>query len=315
MNTISPKTVVITGASSGIGRSSALRLIRDGWRVFATVRKAADGEKLQAEAGADLMPVLMDVADRASIAAAAEAVTAQLQGEGLHGLVNVAGIGMVRPVEYATPADLQKIFEVNVFGQIAVTQAFLPHLRRARGRIVNISSVGVHLALPFGGLLTASKSAFGSLSNALRLELRPFGIRVCTIEPGAIETPAVQKTLGNIDAVIASLPQEGAEQYGQILKTFASRAYAQQMKGSPPSVVANAVHHALTASRPRIRYQVGKHAKLLAGLSAILPESLSDLLVLRMLGVPTRVGTEGSGGRQTSAAARPVSRREVQSAK
>jgi NAD(P)-dependent dehydrogenase (short-subunit alcohol dehydrogenase family) len=199
MNTIDRKTVVITGASSGIGRSCALRLIRSGWRVFAAVRKSEDGKRLQFEAGVNLTPIIMDVTDRATVTAAAEQVSSQLDGRGLDGLVNVAGIGMMRPVEYATPSDLKEIFEINVFGQIAVTQALLPLLRKARGRVVNISSVGAHIAIPFGGLLNASKSAFGSFSDALRLELRPFGIRVCTVEPGAIATPAVEKTLGNVE--------------------------------------------------------------------------------------------------------------------
>ena len=173
-------------------------------------------------------------------------------------MVNVAGIGMVRPLEYATVDDLHEIFEVNVFGQIAVIQAFLPLLRKARGRIVNISSVGAHIAIPFGGLLNASKSAFGLLSDTLRLELRPFGIRVCTVEPGAIKTPAVDKTLGNIEEVISRLPPRGAAQYGKMLKAFASHAYAREMKGSEPYVVAQAVHHALSADGPGFDTRWGK---------------------------------------------------------
>jgi NAD(P)-dependent dehydrogenase (short-subunit alcohol dehydrogenase family) len=148
-------------------------------------------------------------------------------------LVNVAGIGITRPVEYIKPDDLQEMFDVNVFGQLAVSQAFLPLLRKARGRIVNISSVGAHIAIPFGGLLNASKSAFGLFSDPLRLELHPFGVRLCIIEPGSIKTPAIDKTLGDVEAVIADLPSEGAEQYGEMLRRFNRRAYAREMKGSP----------------------------------------------------------------------------------
>ena len=151
----------------------------------------------------------------ASILAAAENVASRLSG--LDGLVNVAGIGMVGPVEYITPRDWKQIFNINVFGQIAVTQAFLPLIRRKRGRIANISSVGAHIAIPFAGLLNASKSAFGCLSDTLRLELHPFGIRVITIEPGSIATPAVEKTLGNVDGVIDNLPGQGPAQYGEML--------------------------------------------------------------------------------------------------
>ena len=252
------------------------------------MRKAEDADKLQSEGGADLTPVIMDVTDRTSITAAAEQVSSQLHGRGLDGLVNVAGIGMVRPVEYVTLGDLQEIFDVNVFGQIAVTQALLPLLRKVRGRIVNISSVGAHIAIPFGGLLNASKSAFGTFSDTLRLELHPFGIRVCIVEPGAIKTPAVEKTLGNVEAVVRNLPASGAAQYGEMLRRFAGRAYAREMNGSPPQVVARAVHHALTARRPRTRYQVGKHANLLVTLPKILPDWLLDAILLRILGLPTK---------------------------
>ncbi|MGE5204274.1 MAG: SDR family NAD(P)-dependent oxidoreductase, partial [Chlamydiota bacterium] len=177
MNVIEKKTVVITGASSGIGRACVSRMIQSGWRVFATVRKSQDGDSLRSDFGTDLTPVMMDVTDRPTIIAAVERVSSQLHQ--LDGLVNVAGVGMVRPVEYVSPADLQEIFGINVFGQLAVTQAFLPLLRQAHGRIVNISSVGAHIAIPFGSLINATKSAFGMFSDTLRLELHPFGIRVC----------------------------------------------------------------------------------------------------------------------------------------
>jgi NAD(P)-dependent dehydrogenase (short-subunit alcohol dehydrogenase family) len=188
-------------------------------------------------------------------------------------------MGMVRPIEYATAADLEKIFDVNVFGQIAVAQAFLPLLRQARGRMVNISSIGAHIAIPFGGLLNARKSAFGLLSDTLRLELRPFGVGVSVVEPAAIKTPAVDKTLGNIEDVIANLPPKGAAEYGGMLKRFAARAYAQESTGSSPDVVARAVSHALTARSPRTRYRVGKHAAVLSVLPRILPARLLDSLL------------------------------------
>lgn len=283
------KSAVITGASSGIGRACALRMSKAGWQVFATVRKVEDREKFKAENLPNLVPVMMDVEDRASILAAAQEVSLQ-NGAGLDGLVNVAGIGMIGPIEYATARDVQKIFDVNLFGQIAVAQVFLPLLRRKRGRIVNITSVGAHIAIPFGGLLNASKAAFGILSDNLRLELHPFGIRVSTIEPGAIATPAVEKTLGDVEGVIARLPEQGRVQYGDMLRTLARRGYKREMNGSPPDVVARAVHHALTAARPRIRYRVGKDAKVIGALPRILPDWLLDAIRLRALGLPPEFG-------------------------
>jgi len=288
MNSGVKNTVVVTGASSGIGRACVSRLIESGWHVFATVRKSEDAERLQTEFGKNLTPVIMEITDRVSVTEAAERIASQVADKGLNGLVNVAGIGIMEPLEYAAAGAIEHIFNVNVFGQISVTQALLPLLRKARGRIINISSVGAHIAIPFGGLLNASKGAFGLLSDTLRLELRPFGVRVITVEPGAIKTPAVDKTLGDVNGVIGRLPGRGAAQYGEMLRKFAGRAYAREMDGSSPEVVADAVRHALTASRPRTRYVVGKHAKLLVTLPRVLPTWLLDAIVLRIAGMPTR---------------------------
>ncbi len=280
----SQKTAVITGTSSGIGRSCVERMSRAGWRVFATVRKESDRDKLRTEFPNFVYPVLMDVENEASIAAAAREIGSQLSGVGLDGLVNVAGIGMLRPLEYATMQDLRQIFEINFFGQVACIQAFSRMLRKGRGRIVNITTVGVNLALPFGGLLNASKSAFAKVSDTLRLEMHPFGVRVIAIEPGAISTPAVDKTVGDLERVISNLPPEAQQQYGALIRKMGRRGYEMEKNGSSPDVVAEAVHHALTSRRPRIRYRVGKHARLLATLPKILPESVMDALLRKMLG-------------------------------
>jgi NAD(P)-dependent dehydrogenase (short-subunit alcohol dehydrogenase family) len=284
------RSVVITGSSSGIGRASALLLVQHGFQVFAGVRRPADGAALRRDGGEAIVPLILDVTESNSIAGAAADVTRQLGGRRLDGLVNVAGIGIAGPVEYVTPAELRAMFEVDVFGQIAVTQAFLPVIRRARGRIVNISSVGAHIAMPFGGVLGAAKSALGSLTDALRLELRPFGVRVVTIEPGAIKTPAMDKTLGNVEGRIALLPPEGARRYGAMWRRFTQRAYAQELAGSPPEVVARAVLHALTATNPRPRYVVGKHARLLTTLARVLPDRELDAVRSRIFGLPAAAG-------------------------
>jgi len=281
----SQKTVVITGASSGIGRSCVSRMNRAGWQVFATVRKQSDRDRLRSEVANNVYPVLMDMENESSIATAAREIESEVSGQGLDGLVNVAGIGMVRPIEYASMQDFRQIFEVNFFGQVATIQAFARSLRKQRGRIVNITTVGVNLALPFGGLLNASKSAFARVSDTLRLEIHSSGVRVCAIEPGAIDTPAVDKTLGDLEQVIHQLPPEAQAQYGAMIRKMGRRGYEMEKNGSSPDVVAGAVHHALTASRPRIRYRVGKHARLLSALPRILPERVMDALVLRMLGI------------------------------
>lgn len=290
MKEVHEPAVVITGASSGIGRAAVARLVRAGWRVFPTVRKMQDGENLRSEFGTPVTPIILNVSDRASVKAAAQAVSTALQGSGLDGLVNVAGIGKVAPVEYITPEGLLDIFNINLFGQIAVIQALLPLLRTAHGRVVNITSVGAHIAIPFASPINASKSAFGIFSDTLRLELHPFGIHVSVIEPGAIKTPAVNKTLGDVEGVIRDFPPNGAAQYGAMLMSFARRAYEREINGSSPDVVAQAIQHALTAARPRTRYRVGKHSTLLTLLATFLPDRLLDKIRFRIVGMPGRFG-------------------------
>jgi NAD(P)-dependent dehydrogenase (short-subunit alcohol dehydrogenase family) len=286
------RCVVITGASTGIGRACAAYLAKRGFLVFAGVRKVKDGEALRDEVGDALVPVEIDVTDGAAIAAALERVGGALGERGLDGLVNNAGIGMPAPVEYMSTEALRRQFDVNVFGPIAVTQAFLPLIRRGRGRIVNMGSVGGHITIPFGGALCGSKSAFRSLNDALRLELRASGIHVCLIEPGSIHTPAVDKTLGDVEGIIRAWPPEGAARYGDKLREFARRGYAREAKGSAPEVVAEAVHHALTARRPRVRYPVGADATLLVTLPRLLPDRVLDHVRLRLFGMPTEFGCE-----------------------
>jgi NAD(P)-dependent dehydrogenase (short-subunit alcohol dehydrogenase family) len=232
------KSIVITGASSGIGRATALRLARNGWRVFAAVRREADAQAITGDANGALETVLLDIQDRNSTAEAAREVTVRLSGSGLDGLFNNAGVGGVSPVEY-TPLDgLREIYEINLFGQIAVIQAFLPLVRMAKGRIINTGSVADYLTPPCCGPLSSSKAAFASMSAALRMELRPQGIHVCVIEPGSIATPAVKKTLGGVDKTIAALPPETGMLYGEAMRQMA-RAFAKnEHRGSPPEAVA-----------------------------------------------------------------------------
>jgi NAD(P)-dependent dehydrogenase (short-subunit alcohol dehydrogenase family) len=279
------RCVVITGASSGIGRASALLMARKGFEVFAGVRRKADARKLVEEGGSQISPVMIDVTDDASIQSAAREVGARLGDRGLYGLVNVAGIGTSGPVEFVTQNELRRIFDVNVFGQIAAIQAFMPLILKSRGRIVNISSVGAHIAIPFGGALTASKAAFGLVSDSLRMEVSRFGVTVSVIEPGAIRTPAVDKTLGDVEGVIAGLPPEGVRRYGELLRRFTKHAHARESSGSEPEVVARAIRHALTARRPRTRYVVGKDSGKLALLPVLLPDRILDWLRIKMLGL------------------------------
>ncbi|MBA2683326.1 MAG: SDR family oxidoreductase [Gemmatimonadaceae bacterium] len=292
MTNTSSRAVVVTGTSSGIGRASALLLARSGYTVFAGVRKISDADALRNEAGDRLIPLQLDVTDHESVRAAAHTATDALRvrGEVLYALVNNAGIGVSGPLEFQPLEDIQRVFEINVVGQIAVTQAFLPLLREARGRIVNICSIGDRIAIPFGGALNGSKSAFAMMSESLRMELRPWGIHVVIIDPGAITTPAVDKTLGDPDGMLKKMAPDAERLYGDLFRGFITRAAKREHDGSPPEVVAETVLSALREANPRRRYLVGKGARVLATLPRILPDALLDPLRMRIFGMPTRAG-------------------------
>ncbi len=280
-----PGAVVVTGASTGIGEACALRLDGLGLRVFAGVRKAADGDALVRKASGRLTPVLLDVTDAATIAAAAETVAKAVGEAGLAGLVNNAGINVAGPLECLPIAELRAQLEVNVIGQIAVTQAFLPLLRRARGRIVNIGSIAGRSATPFVGAYCASKFALEALTDALRMELRPWGIAVSIVEPGAVATPIWEKSVARASATMEDLPPQARDLYGRAL-TAIREASERMARGaiSTDRVVA-AVVHALTAARPKTRYLVGTDAKVQVALK-ILPDRLRDRLIVRALRLP-----------------------------
>lgn len=282
--------IFITGTSSGIGRACLERLLSASFSVFAAVRRETDAGDLLQLFGDRVHPVLMDLTDQDSIAAAVSQVEAQLGTGGLTGLVNCAGIGVSGPVEYLPLAELRRQFEVNVFGQIAVTQGLLPLLRRGKGRIVNIGSIGDRVTIPFGGPLCASKHALAALNDALRQELYPWGIHVCLIEPASISTPAVDKLVSDNEQFVGTMSAKAQSRYRAIFREFTRRAAAREKGGSPPSVVADAVLQALTATRPRTRYLCGKDARLLAILSRLLTDRLFDRLRRKLFGIPDHFG-------------------------
>ena len=177
-------SVVVTGASSGIGEACALRLDKLGFRVFAGVRREADSEALKRKASDRLIPIFLDITEASSIAAAVDVVAAAVGEAGLSGLVNNAGVVIAGPLEFLPLDQICKQFEVNVIGQITVTQAFLPLVRQGHGRLVNIGSLAGRVAMPFIGAYSASKFAMEALTDALRVELRPWKIRVSLIEIG-----------------------------------------------------------------------------------------------------------------------------------
>jgi NAD(P)-dependent dehydrogenase (short-subunit alcohol dehydrogenase family) len=284
----SQRAIVVTGASSGIGRACALHLDNLGAAVFAGVRREEDGEALKNESGGRIIPLLLDVTDGPSIAAAAERVAGAVGEAGLSGLVNNAGMVVSGPLEFIPPAEMRKQFEVNVLGQIAVTQAFLPLLRRARGRIVNMGSIAGRMALPFIGPYSASKYALEAVTDSLRIELQPWGISVSIIEPGAVATPIWEKSRAAAGKLAHGFPPRARELYGPAMNAQKAAAEKSARAGIAPEIVARAVEHALFATRPRTRYLVGRGVRLRAFLKRVLPDRLLDRLVFRHIGLPER---------------------------
>jgi len=283
--TCSLKHAVVTGASTGIGRATAQRLAARGFHVFATVRRPTDGEALVAAARGHITPLLLDVTERDQIARAAEAVRAHVGQRGLDALVNNAGVGVACPLELVPLETFCAQMAINVDGQLAVTQAFLPLLRQATGRVIMIASVADRISMPFAGPLTASKHALLGLAETLRLELAPWGIRVVIIEPASIRTDAVAKLERDVAAALERFGPEGRALYGGAFQAMTARAVASEARGSAPEVVAATVARAIESPAPRARYLVGKHARLLAIL-AKLPPFVLDALRRQFFGLP-----------------------------
>jgi NAD(P)-dependent dehydrogenase (short-subunit alcohol dehydrogenase family) len=277
--------VVITGTSTGIGRACALRLDRAGFDVFAGVRHADDGQRLRAEASNRLRPLILDVTHHAGIAVAAKEVQEAVGERGVAGLVNNAGVNAAGPLELVGADELRHQLEVNLVGQIAVTQAFLPLIRAARGRIVNMSSIGGRVANAFLGPYQASKFATEAITDVLRKELRPWGIHVVAIEPGTIETEMWRKGTEAGRETLERLGPEGRELYGDRIQKVLQATEKMTRRAAAPERVAEVVERALTASRPRTRYLVGADAKVLARLARILPDRALDALQARFLGI------------------------------
>jgi len=280
------RTVAITGASTGIGEACALRLDKNGWRVFAGVRREADAARLKSQASDRLTPIILDVTDQAQIDAAAKTVGAAVGASGIQGLVNNAGISVNGPLEYLTSEDLRKQFEVNVFGQLAVTRALMELIRSGHGRIVNITSIAGRATSPFLGPYSASKHALEAFSDALRQELRPWKIPVAIVEPGSIATDIWEKGQRDADEYEKNMPEEAIMRYGDAFTALRAAAKKFESQGIPADRVAKSVEHALTASTPRTRYVVGFDATMQRLLDDLLPDRALDAVVARLIGLP-----------------------------
>ena len=273
------RNILVTGASSGIGEATVLHLAELGMQVFAAVRDMGDGAALAAQppTSRSVHPVVLDVRDEASVHRAVSEVRAAVGDGGLDGLVNAAGEGFPGPLELVDLAQLREQLEVNVVGQVAVTQAALPLLRQARGRIVFVGSIGGKVAVQFAGPYHASKYAIEAIGDCLRQELAPDGIAVSIIEPGPISTAIWGKASERIDDLLARSPD--IDRYRDRLLDVRESLRSADESGGSPRDVAEVIAKALTTSRPAARYPVGIPARLASAVKPWVPDKIFDAVV------------------------------------
>ncbi len=270
----------VTGASRGIGRATALELGRNGDRVFVLARSESDLQELSAEAGplgVEVLPLVMDIADEVSRRNAVSSIMEATKGYGLDLLVNNAGYGQMGPMEEVSPARLRRQLEVNVVGLLAFTQPFLPGMRERRGgTVVNVSSVAGRVVAPFGGAYAASKFALEAISDALRLELWPFGVRVILIEPGPIRT-------NFREAANATESRDPASPYAEIVRRFEQGRRGWYRFEHPPESVARTIARAARSAHPRARYPVTLPAEVTAFARRWVPDGVTDWVLRRTM--------------------------------
>ncbi len=276
---INERAIVITGASTGIGKATALLLDKLGFKVIAGVRKEADGQALKKEASDKLRPIFLDVTDGDSIAAAVDTVAKETGGE-LYGLVNNAGLSLNGPLELVPVSQIKQLMDVNVLGLLAVTQAFLPLLRQSQGRIINISSGHGLLAVPDKSVYAASKFAVQAITDSLRVELRPFDVSVSSIVVGKVDTAVLGKIIADRDKMIEAAPAEVVKLYSPIIEFFDKEVKG--LPGIPAIEVGKVVAQALTTEKPKAQYLIGPGAKKMKNL-ARLPVGLRDWLMFKTI--------------------------------
>lgn len=278
--------VVVTGTSTGIGAATVTRLAARGFHVFAGVRREEDARPVLSAANANLTPLVMDITDAVAIAAAVKMVEEVVAQRGLAGLVNNAGIVKVGPLELQPLDDFRRQLEVNLIGQLAVIQAFLPLIRRGRGRIVNVGSIGGLVALPIQGAYSASKFGLEALSDALRVELREWRIPVSHVDPGVTNTAIFGKTMLELDEALHDLHERGHHEYDAQCAAIRKVVEKSPDRAAPADDLAEAIAHALTASRPKTRYHAGRGSKAAFVASRALTDHAKDKVVARALGLP-----------------------------
>lgn len=284
-STDTPRHVLITGASTGIGAACAKMLAERGWRVFAGVRREQDGAALITGTAGSITPVILDVTNHEQIKTVVQEINTQCGAAGLQGIVNNAGIALAGPLEFMPMEAVKKQFEINVFGLIAVTQAVMPLIRAGHGRIVLMGSNSGFMCEPFLAGYGATKHALEAIADSLRIELRPWGIDVALIEPGAIKTPIWNKSRAAAEQLFTGLPPQCEELYAAPIAALRKMVEKIPAGAIPPERVAKAVTHALEARRPRTRYPVGLDSVVGSLLVRVVPDRLLDWVIRKVMGI------------------------------
>ena len=279
------RAVLVTGTSTGIGRAVALLLDKMGYRVFASVRGQQHGDALRKVASEKLTPVLFDVTDSLAIARAKDEIAATVGEDGLWGFVNNAGISFRAPLEFVPLAEVQRLYDTNVFGLLAVTQAFLPLIRRTQGRIINVSSVTALMVTPFHGIYSSAKMAVNGITDALRLEVQPFGVQVSLMIYGGVQTALWDRVAKLTAETTERFPPEFGELYAARQRKALEFFFAKGRTGLLPEAAAKPIVHALTAKRSKHTYFVGSDARFYNLLDKVLYGRLRDWVIRRSIGL------------------------------
>ncbi len=272
--------VIVTGASSGIGEATARELARRGFHVLAGVRRDQDADAIR---GHGIEPLIIDITNPNHIQALATRVHQDPQAWALRALVNNAGVGVNAPVEVFAMDEWRRLFEVNLFGHIAVIQALLPALIRSKGRVINISSVGGKIAMATYGPYAGTKFALEAVSDALRREVEPLGVKVVVVEPGAVVTEMLARVPATGERITGGMTTEWRSRYATLMHAIISQAQAAIAKGVAAEEAARVIAEAITCKRPRTRYTVGRDAAIIIRLASFLSDRTLDRLLAAAL--------------------------------
>jgi NAD(P)-dependent dehydrogenase (short-subunit alcohol dehydrogenase family) len=272
--------IVVTGASTGMGAATARELARRGFHVVAGVRREVDAEALRGEG---IEPRILDITVESDVAAIADRVAADPLGRPLRALVNNAGIAVNAPVEALPIDEWRRVFEVNLFGHVAMIQALLPALLRSSGTVVNISSVGGKVALPTYPAYAGTKFAMEALSDSLRREVKDLGVKVVVVQPGAVKTEMAERGMATAGRLKTAMTTDQLERYGDLIDAMSNLARSFDTDGLPAERAAIVMANAATAPRPRTRYTIGRDAAILVRLSRVVSDRSLDRVVRLVL--------------------------------